>query len=467
MSRKVRVFQQQGKAAVSSDSIHRRCQYPCTPCFRSKVRSRNWKIEVVQVIIDFLGFQSRMMNRMFRRSDSSTSIRSSSTNLPEIPQEDGTINSESFQLSDVDQKLGDWNIPKVPTTQVYKSSSWSLKKTFKTDYHVRTIEQIYNISKEYETCYLLSPAAVKAHREKHHKFLHIGLVQVGVKPLIREGLNNSILMAFRDIRLLRFDDSILGTMESSLSGRPVHFDCFPNLTVSLDNPHILKVLTLNIKTHGTLMLHGTRQLALIYRVYYMCMRTNMSIQAIDKRKAGETTLIQTPDVRSTVQVPRTLKWFEVTFLSHWTIDNENYQLQIQNPVRNPDLDFVHQLADGTIRLSFDQSRFRSPLEYDEPKPRSSVNLYEDQGLDSQIYANLLGSQLSNLEIDLHPSVVRLEHELPFPHLEETQVHSFKVSKTTPKLVPLVTQPNKTQLLIKKKTALVRTVLSLPHHQELI
>ena len=62
-----------------------------------------------------------MINRMFRRSDSSTNIRSSSTTFPEIPQEDGTINSESYQFSDLDQKLGDWNIPKVPTTQVYKS----------------------------------------------------------------------------------------------------------------------------------------------------------------------------------------------------------------------------------------------------------------------------------------------------------------------------------------------------------
>ena len=139
-----------------------------------------------------------MINRMFRRSDSSTSIRSSSTSLPKIPQEDGTINSESYQLLDLDQKLGDWNIPKVPTTQVYKSSSWSLKKSFRTDYHVRTIEQIYSINKEYETCYLLSPTAVKAHKEKDHKFLHIGLVQVGIKPLIREGLNNSILMALKD-----------------------------------------------------------------------------------------------------------------------------------------------------------------------------------------------------------------------------------------------------------------------------
>ena len=89
----------------------------------------------------------------------------------------------------------------------------------------------------------------------------------------------------------------------------------------------------------------------------------MSIQAIDKRKFGETTLIQTSDVRSIVQVPRTLKWSEITFPERWTLENENYHLQIQNPDRNPNLDLVQQLADGTVKLSFDQSRFRTPFIY--------------------------------------------------------------------------------------------------------
>ena len=136
-----------------------------------------------------------MINRMFRRSDSSTSIRSSSTNPPEIPQEDGTINSELYQLSDLDQKLGDWIIPKVPTTQVYKSSSQSLKKSFRTDYHVRTIEQVYSINKEYETCYLLSTVAVKAHRKSDHKFLHIGKVIIYAR-LLQHFCICTILQAF-------------------------------------------------------------------------------------------------------------------------------------------------------------------------------------------------------------------------------------------------------------------------------
>ncbi|KAK9999271.1 hypothetical protein SO802_018874 [Lithocarpus litseifolius] len=75
------------------------------------------------------------------------------------------------------------------------------------------------------------------------------------------------------------------------------------------------------------------------------------------------------------KVLRTLKWSEVDFPPSWTLENENYPLQIQNPDQNPDLDFVQQLADGTVRLSFDQSRFRTPLgvELQGVKTRSQVS----------------------------------------------------------------------------------------------
>ena len=114
------------------------------------------------------------MNRWLFRSNSSTRSRSSILpSIPEISQEEEIINSEDYQLSDVDLKLGDWNIPKTPTSEIYKSS-WSFKKVFKTDYHVKTIEQVYGINKEYETCYLLSLATIKAHKKQGHNFLHIG-----------------------------------------------------------------------------------------------------------------------------------------------------------------------------------------------------------------------------------------------------------------------------------------------------
>ena len=187
----------------------------------------------------------------------------------------------------------------MPTSEIYRSS-WINWKIFKIDYHVKTIEQVYGINKKFETCYLLSLATIKACKKQGHNFLHIGLVQVGVKPLIRKGLNSSILMALRDTHHIRFNDSLLGTIETSLSGGPVHFNYFPDFAVHLHDPHLMKALTLNIKTYRILMVQGTSQIALIYRVYYKCMRTNFNVQALDKKRPGETTLIQTTDPRSNI-----------------------------------------------------------------------------------------------------------------------------------------------------------------------
>ena len=219
------------------------------------------------------------MNRLFR-SSSSTSSRST---IPEIPEDTRILNSESYEILDLDLNLGDWNIPKILANKIYKSS-WSLKKAFKSDYHVKTIGQVYEINKEYETCYLFSPSTLTAHQKEGHNFLHIGLVQVGVKPLIREGLNCSILMALRDTRYIRIDDSLLGTIQTSLSSGLVHFNCYPNFIVSLHDPHIRKAFTLNIKTSRTLMVLGTKQLALIYRVYYKCIRTKLMFKPLTRKQ---------------------------------------------------------------------------------------------------------------------------------------------------------------------------------------
>ena len=148
-----------------------------------------------------------MFNRLFR-SNSTSSLASRSTSLPEIPKQSGVINSEEYEIPGLDLKLGEWNLPKVPIKNFYKTSTWNFN-SFKTDFHVRTIEQVYGINKEYETCYLFSPTQIKAHKKKGHNFLHIGLVQVGVKALTRPDLNNSILLALKDTRHIRFNDSLL------------------------------------------------------------------------------------------------------------------------------------------------------------------------------------------------------------------------------------------------------------------
>ena len=81
------------------------------------------------------------------------------------------------------------------------------------------------------------------------------------------------------------------------------------------------------------------------------------------------------------------------------------------------------------------------------------------GLDpQQIYPYPASSHLSLLQIDLHPSVVLPDLVYLSPDQGETQVYNSKVSKPNPRLVPLVTQPDKSQLLIKKTTTVEEPLL---------
>jgi hypothetical protein len=72
--------------------------------------------------------------------------------------------------------------------------------------------------------------SLQKHQDQNYKYIHVGLVQVGIKPLTKEGLNTSILAIFKDARFQNFQDSLLSSIESSLCSGPISFYCYPNLT---------------------------------------------------------------------------------------------------------------------------------------------------------------------------------------------------------------------------------------------
>ena len=82
-------------------------------------------------------------------------------------------------------------------------------------------------------------------------------------------------MCLRDARFKNFKDSILGMIIVSLYDGPV-----PNLTLALDDPNIVKPLTLNIASSGYHMEEGSKPFALIYRIYYRLLGTQLNLGAI-------------------------------------------------------------------------------------------------------------------------------------------------------------------------------------------
>ena len=114
-----------------------------------------------------------------------------------------------------------WNIPKVDTKTVYKTSF--VESAFYSAYKARTVEQIFFISKVHEKCCLFSKRNINEFfAARKFSYLHIGMVQVAIKPLTRKGINASILMCLRDARFKIFKDSILGMITASMYDGPYY-----------------------------------------------------------------------------------------------------------------------------------------------------------------------------------------------------------------------------------------------------
>ena len=164
------------------------------------------------------------------------------------------------------------------------------------------------------------------------------MVQVAIKPLTWKAINASILMCLRDARFKNFKYSILGMITASLYDGLVYFNCYPDLILALDDPNIVKTLTLNIASFGYHMEEGGKPFALIYWIYYRLLGTQLNPGAkINREPSSKTMLIQcsTPDAK--VQVPKMIQWQDVMLPTKWLLERET---PLAKPVFD-ELDLTH------------------------------------------------------------------------------------------------------------------------------
>ena len=94
------------------------------------------------------------------------------------------VNEEDHNVEDNElfPDFQKWNIPKVDTKTVYKTSFF--ESAFHSAYKARTVEQIFSISKTHEKCCLFSKRNISEFiSAKKFSYLHIGMVQIAIKPL--------------------------------------------------------------------------------------------------------------------------------------------------------------------------------------------------------------------------------------------------------------------------------------------
>lgn len=228
-----------------------------------------------------------------------------------------------------DKFINSWEIPNIRKDQIYgQKFRWNL---FKTDDTIKTEETEVPLSQEFGTIKLLSHKSIVEYRNKY-KYVHLGLVQVGVKPLTKEGLSTSIYLVLRDKRHMNFTDSLLGMVESSLCNGPINFEVFPNFSVSLMDKNILDVLTLQVKIQSSKMVGGSIPVALVYRVYYK-VASSPGTNALTTSPIGSTPFIQTDLSKACRKVARSTTWSEVSIPDDCTMEEKPQPDPVQNPNR--------------------------------------------------------------------------------------------------------------------------------------
>ncbi|KAH1034786.1 hypothetical protein GYH30_054961 [Glycine max] len=252
--------------------------------------------------------------------------------------------------------MDDWNIPEISQDQLYVPKTIKDKHNF--DYIIKTVENNIPLGQDIgEEFHLLSKNSIYEHSQKY-KYLHIGCVQVAIKPLIDMGIDAIVLMCLRDIRHNKFEDSLIGTVKTSLGQGPVYFNCYPSKTVSLMDINILDSLFLNIHFHGLDMKEGSIPAALIYRIQYKVMNTCASRVLLQPQK-GETTLFITDMTKANVSLKRIIKWDEVTLPEKWVMEKATPS----DPQPAPIIEDIKQDNSGKVEITFNRrNSFSSRIE---------------------------------------------------------------------------------------------------------
>ena len=216
-----------------------------------------------------------------------------------------------------------------------------------------------------QTIDMIKQNAIDNHLQAKYRFMHIGLVQVAIKPLLKKGINAPIYMALRDKRLRKYKSSLLAVIQTNICKGPIFFNCYPDFMVDLTCPMTTEALNLDVHIQGNEFL-DFKNFVVMYRIYFRLMSTNLNTRFLNPLPSNsqETILLQIEDEKPTVFTPKLLKWDEITLPDELELYEPRPSVQIERR----DIDQIIEEADGRILLKFRSVSMRENME---PSPSSN------------------------------------------------------------------------------------------------
>lgn len=262
------------------------------------------------------------------------------------------INENEAELEEISPSV-DWKLPKIAAKEVY-NMFWAFHMISSTNIriseHVLTTSLTVNKMKPLQ---ILSESSIRKAREKGYKFAHLGLVKIGLNALHRQGVKTYAFCCLLDQRWKSFPLALIGGVQCPLSEGPVEFDVYPNFSISLEDPHALKSLTLGIQTRGyELFETKSKNMSVFYSVCVRWYKTTIpAVLHQDSGKAGYVTMVQY-DSNSTPMRPKRISRGDLKPPTAWFTQWETARQRV-----NMDTEYtIQETPEGVV------TRFTPPSE---------------------------------------------------------------------------------------------------------
>ena len=165
----------------------------------------------------------------------------------------------------------------------------------------------------------------------------------------------------RDIRLKKFNNSMIVILESNLHDGPAFFNCYPNFSMNITNDKTSNSIKLYVQIPEDIVDELSGPIQIIYRIYYKVTKIDYNYRALRSSPKDEIILVEANLRKSSVQTPKRLSHEEVVrrIPEEWILEDvieepKVYSTKIREIVQ-----------DGTdIRLRMNKS---SSLKIREPK----------------------------------------------------------------------------------------------------
>ena len=180
--------------------------------------------------------------------------------------------------------------------------------------------QLNVLKKEQWKYHYLIKRELKDGGKKYHdiRYVHVGLIQITITALFRQGLDTPILAVVFDKSLNNPLQSIIGGIQSNLVNGTVWFNIKPNYFISITDRNIGNSVKIRIQLKNLSMDYNSQDLAIQWRTIHELTRLpQTSLKELDKN------IVELFEPRSfgTEIQPTLLHWKDLEIPKQWLFNN--------------------------------------------------------------------------------------------------------------------------------------------------